>query len=138
MIARVGVGDSHPRQAAGMTDDGSTLKRGEALVASWLSATEALTQRLGAPPRVQETPGPLVLALNLTHLPVKSVVAELKGASEDTVKGHKGMRTTLAVVKVLSPGFSSVSAEGDGGAGGKGGKTPAGGKKGGGGGGGAK
>lgn len=88
-------------------------QKSEGIVNAWLSATEALNQRQGAPPTVPDQPGPLLLVLNLTHLNVKSLLNDVKGASEETLKTHKGIRANVAIVKVLSPGFSSVPTDAD-------------------------
>ena len=119
MDTAINTADNEHNNTTGLTtasqpeDDGGLLQQAISFVREWQSCTEVLAARNGAIPRIEETPGPLVLGLCLSYMPVKATVEELQGASEDDVKAHKGIRVTFAVTKILSPGWSSVPAEED-------------------------
>jgi len=74
---------------------------------SWLSMEQYCQQKKANFPRIQETSGPLAIAVNMGYIPAQSVHEALQ-ANPDEAKTHQGVRTTFFVVKMLYPGWSSV------------------------------
>ena len=98
--------------------EAAVTQRARAFAEAWLSTVTALEVAQGSPPKTADTPGPTVLVLNLAHVPVQATLSALEGMNEEGIKAHPGVRATFAVVRVLSPGWSSVAADADAAAGG--------------------
>ena len=83
-----------------------------AFVNTWQSMEQAVQQRLGQMPKVAEQAGPMALVLNLSRIPVEDTVSALE-KNPDEAKNHPGVRTTFVILRLLHPGWSSVSATAD-------------------------
>jgi len=80
------------------------------VVSSWQSSEGFLQQKRKNQyfSKFKEPQGPLALAVNLAHIPVASTTETLQNSPDDA-KNHPGIRTTFYIVKILYPGWSSVS-----------------------------
>ena len=78
-------------------------------IVNWQSAEQHVQKRNAVMPKVLEAANVTLLVLNLSHVPVANMSAELQGLEAEKVKDHKGARVTFMVLKVLSPGWTWVN-----------------------------
>lgn len=81
------------------------------LLNAWLSIEQFQQQKKNQFPRITEQGGPLALAVNLSHIPVKKLTETFQ-ANPEEAKSHPGTRTTFYIVKFLYAGWSSVAIPG--------------------------
>ena len=79
----------------------------------WLGHQELKSQTHGTMGRLEEQPNTTALVLTLTPTPVSSVLSGIADMADDAIKSHTGVHLTFVILKILSPGWSSVPIEGD-------------------------
>lgn len=79
----------------------------ESLVQGW-QGTNTIQCAKQSLQSVQEMPNALVLGISLQPLPLKDFAAWIQSASEEEIKGHKGMRCSFVLADLLFPGFTSI------------------------------
>jgi hypothetical protein len=76
---------------------------------NWQSSEQYVQKRNAMMPKVLEAANATLLVMNLSHVPVTSVSADLQALDPEKVKEHKGARVTFLVLKVLSPGWTWIN-----------------------------
>ena len=79
----------------------------------WLGHQELKSQTHGTMGRLDEQANTTALVLTLTPTPVSSVLSGIADMADDAIKSHPGVHLTFVILKILSPGWSSVPIEGD-------------------------
>jgi hypothetical protein len=57
---------------------------------------------------LKEPPNALALAISLQNMPLKDTAEWVRSASTEEIAEHKGLRTSLYIVKLLYPGFTFI------------------------------
>jgi hypothetical protein len=80
----------------------------QTFIQSWQAQHVLSTTASNACLEEKEPPNAVVLCINLQNLPLKDTAEWVQHATEDEVKAHKGLRTTLFVTKIIYAGFTFV------------------------------
>lgn len=83
------------------------------IIQSWQSSQEALSSKYGTLPALKEPPNAIALVMHLLPVEVKKTLEKLSSATDEEKKAHKALRTTFAVVKIISSGWSFVETDGE-------------------------
>jgi hypothetical protein len=87
--------------------------KASSFVNTWQSVEQSVQQKLAQLPKTVEQAGPTALVLNLSHVPVVETASALEHGTEEAKKNHPGVRTTFLILRMLYPGWSSVSVGAD-------------------------
>ena len=81
-------------------------------VVAWQSSEQTCQKKMTTYPNLMKLANPTFIVLNLSHVPVSSVSSVLEASGPEEAKNHKGVRVTFMVLKVVSPGWTSVGVAG--------------------------
>lgn len=87
--------------------------KASSFVNTWQSVEQSVQQKLAQLPKIVEQAGPMALVLNLSHVPVAETASTLEKSTDEAKKNHPGVRTTFLILRMLYPGWSSVSVGSD-------------------------
>ena len=87
--------------------------KASSFVNTWQSVEQTVQQKLAHLPKIVEQAGPMALVLNLGHVPIVETTSALEESTDEAKKNHPGVRTTFLILRMLYPGWSSVSVGSD-------------------------